>query len=383
MKTKFQLTVLVLSLFVLSSTILFGEEESQIKSLDDAKTVADIQEFLKNLKTPKPEQKKSRQEVGEAYLKGGEKIIALSDNKQEQEEGVQLKIYGLKILDQVISVTAKNNETSKTINLEDYLNELEKEGKFTAVVNQERYNTFLLKIHFDLRGNFNLANFADLVQESKQWANKELIRSKPIQSFTAIIEAATSPQAKEFDPTLVDKIYNEILAFVRSDEFKATEKEKKETAKQLEIFYKRLQGELELYGKTLDDKVFDWGDLRGKYVLVNFTASWCGPCKREIPFILEAYEKYHDKGFEVISVYVWDKLEESKKSVEQEKLPWIILSEELTEKADLPKQGTAYGIQGVPTVLLIDKDGKIIASNIRGKKIDETLSKLFDEKNDQ
>ncbi|MDR1480515.1 MAG: TlpA family protein disulfide reductase [Planctomycetaceae bacterium] len=235
-----------------------------------------------------------------------------------------------------------------------------------------------------MKKNFSLSDFSILVQESKKWANKKLIDIKPIQVFTSIIEAAIFPAAKVLDPELMTKTYDEILVFVRSDEFNATEREKEEIIKQLEIFYKRIHDfELELYGRTLDDKVFNWNDFRGKYVLVNFTASWCGPCKREIPFILEAYEKYHDKGFEVISVYVWDKLEDSKKAVEEEKLPWIILSEELTEKADLPKQGTVYGIQGVPTVLLVDKGGKIISTDIRGAKLDETLSKLFDEKNDK
>ena len=122
-----------------------------------------------------------------------------------------------------------------------------------------------------------------------------------------------------------------------------------------------------LYGKTIDDEDFDWESLREKYVLVKFTATWCGPCKGEIPGMLEAYQKYHDKGFEIVSVYIWE-VEESdavatvRQFVEQEKLPWIILSESLTAKAGQQPQGEAFGIKGVPTMVLVDKRGKIVAS---------------------
>ena len=98
----------------------------------------------------------------------------------------------------------------------------------------------------------------------------------------------------------------------------------------------------------------------------------------EIPNMKKAYEKYKDKGFEIVSVYVWDNLADSKKAVEEEKLPWLIVSEELSEKAGLPPQGKAYGIQGVPTMLLIDKDGKVIATEVRGPALEEKLAELLE-----
>ena len=138
-----------------------------------------------------------------------------------------------------------------------------------------------------------------------------------------------------------------------------------------------------LYGKTLDDEDFDWESLRGKYVLVKFTATWCGPCKGEIPGMLEAYKQYHDKGLEIVSVYIWEQEPNAvatvKRTIEQEKLPWIIISESLTDKSGQHPQGESFGIQSVPTMLLVDKEGKVLAIETRGPRLQQELKKLFGE----
>ena len=143
-----------------------------------------------------------------------------------------------------------------------------------------------------------------------------------------------------------------------------------------------------LYGKTLDDKDFDWKSLRRKYVLVKFTAMCCVPCREEIPGMLEAYEKYHDKGLEIVSVYgvegylndpLSNKVAELESFIKKEKLPWIIISGPLTLKAGLQDPDIAFGIQRVPTMLLVDKEGKVLATETRGARLQQELKKLFDE----
>jgi len=138
-----------------------------------------------------------------------------------------------------------------------------------------------------------------------------------------------------------------------------------------------------LYGKTLDNEDFDWESLRGKYVLVKFTATWCPPCRLEIPGMLDAYEKYHDKGFEIVSVYIWEDdpnpVATVRRSVEQVKLSWIIVSEALTEQAGQQPHRDAFGIQTVPTMLLIDKEGKVVSTNARGLYLKHELLEVFGE----
>jgi thiol-disulfide isomerase/thioredoxin len=140
-----------------------------------------------------------------------------------------------------------------------------------------------------------------------------------------------------------------------------------------------------LYGKTLDNKEFDWESLRGKYVLVKFTATWCRPCDDMIPLMLENYEKYKDKGLEIVSVYMWqerggdpDPVETVKKNAEEKKLPWIILSEPLSKKAKQPEYENFYNIEGVPTLVLVDKEGKIIYVTVGGILWDRKLAEVFE-----
>jgi thiol-disulfide isomerase/thioredoxin len=136
-----------------------------------------------------------------------------------------------------------------------------------------------------------------------------------------------------------------------------------------------------LYGKTLDDSDFQWESLRGKYVLIKFTATWCGPCQGEIPGMLKAYEKYHNKGLEIVSVYVWqhesDPVETVKKHVQEKQLPWIIISEELSKRVGHPTYRDFYGVRGVPTMVLVDKEGKIILPNARGSGLQNKLAEIF------
>jgi len=112
----------------------------------------------------------------------------------------------------------------------------------------------------------------------------------------------------------------------------------------------------------------------GKYVLVDFWASWCGPCRAEMPNVLEAYNKYHDKGFEVVGVSFDQKKAAWVKAIGQLKMPWLQISDlKGWECAAAP----IYKIDGIPDNILIDPQGKIIDRGLRGKPLHNRLEKLL------
>lgn len=128
--------------------------------------------------------------------------------------------------------------------------------------------------------------------------------------------------------------------------------------------------------KTLDGDVISLKDVRGKnkYVLLEFWASWCGPCRAEIPHMKKAYEKYHDKGFEIFSFTIDDDKDAWETASDEEDLPWID-----TGYGSESEPKKLYEVMGVPANYLVDGEtGEVIARNLRGHKLDEKLKELLD-----
>ena len=124
----------------------------------------------------------------------------------------------------------------------------------------------------------------------------------------------------------------------------------------------------------VDGKTVKLSDFVGQgYLLLDFWASWCGPCRKENPNVVEAYNKYHDQGFDVLAVSL-DKTKAAwLRGIEEDGLKYHHVSELKYWNSDVAR---LYGIRSIPSNLLINREGKIIAKNLRGNELQEFLSQI-------
>lgn len=152
-----------------------------------------------------------------------------------------------------------------------------------------------------------------------------------------------------------------------------TKKQEKERLANLEIG----KAAPEFSAPDPDGKMLALKDMRGKVTIIDFWASWCGPCRRENPNVVKVYEKYHDKGLEIIGVSL-DKQGQKDRwlsAIEKDKLTWHHVSNLAYFNDPVAKQ---YAINSIPATYILDEEGTIIAKNLRGPALENKIAELLD-----
>ncbi len=226
----------------------------------------------------------------------------------------------------------------------------------------------------DVMANF-IARYKLITNEKKQ-IYVDCIHANP-DGFISLVALKSLITLKNMDGEILD--YSEFAPLFNSlsSDVKNTVTGKKE-AKSLLVMKATTVGEIApvFTQNDPDGKPITLSGLKGNYVLVDFWASWCGPCRAENPNVVKAYTKYHDKGLEILSVSLDD--EKTKNAwltaIQKDGLIWKNVSDLKGWKNEV---AVLYGIKAIPQNMLLDKTGKIIARNLRGEALNKKLEEIF------
>ncbi|HIX55240.1 MAG TPA: TlpA family protein disulfide reductase [Candidatus Sphingobacterium stercoripullorum] len=264
---------------------------------------------------------------------------------------------------------------------------IESEGKENQLINMlnwENYQNYqnviaIGKLQYQAMQNKDSVMNAKLMEMmNEQYANMSVRIKRYVETFkndpqvVYALRMVSPKRDQDFIMEHVDPLIEKYPWLAEAKEIKENVNKELAAAKKSDIGSKFI----DIKQETPEGEELSLYDvLKGKkYVLVDYWASWCGPCRSENPKIVEVYNKYKDQGFDVYAVSLDDKKERWLQAIEADKLPWHQVSDLKGWKNEASQY---YNITAIPSNFLIDEEGKIVAKNLRGDALEKELDKLY------
>ena len=354
--------------------------EEPAPSLDEARTIADVRTYIEyeiakhDWKTYDP--KKAAAVLAEINMPASDKLLILVKESTNPLDIVYAYQTKLNAFVHLLVAEAEDAEQK----LDAFLNELESNEEnlenptITYFLRQGRFLLFQSKM---AKAEVSPENFDEFKNELKTWIDRN--------DYEMLAVARLGIRIAEKNNVSAERFVKKTTAYIQSEPCPLSASEKADAVAAFErVLRTTLGSDPKLYGKTLSYRNFSWESLRNRYVLIHFTSTWSVPCRKELPGMKEVYEKYNDRGLEIVSVYVMEFGTETEQiakvrehAEKKEKLPWFVISETLTVTSKQQKQSEFYALKSVPTMLLVDHEGKIILTDARGDKLHDKLKEIF------